>query len=526
MQLRPLFPSFAAHFSPLFVCRRIGEYYGKIQNRFFIASKGVSMTIKQVKNYLNGEWKEPHGKEAQDVVNPATGEIIGNVRFSASDEVDSAVAAAKAAFPEWRSTPPTTRARYMFKLKALLEERFDDAARICTSEVGKTLEESRGEVRRAIEVVDVMTGIPTLMKGQSLEDISAGLDCTAFRQPVGVFATIAPFNFPFMVPLWFLPSAIATGNTILVKPSEQVPLSQQLVFEVLDELSLPPGVVNLVNGGKETVQTILAHPDVKGVSFVGSSRVAQYIYSEGARHGKRIQALGGAKNFIMVMPDADIKATAKALMGSCLGCAGQRCLAGSNIIAVGDVYSRLRDALLESTRKIKVGNGLEPATQMGPIASKKSLERILQMIEAGIKEGAKLILDGRNAKVPAYPGGFYLYPCIFDDVKPTMSLAKEEIFGPVISLIKARDFEEAMKMVEECPYANAGSIFTSSGKWAREFGYRLPASMCGINIGVAAPMAFFSFGGSKNSFYGDLKAHGGESIDFYTNRKVISSRWY
>ena len=482
--------------------------------------------MKIVKNYINGVWTAPQGEHSQDILNPATGEILGNVIFSTNGEVDAAAKAARAAFPEWRATPPVTRARYMFKLKQALEERFDEAAKLCTMEVGKTLEESRGEVRRGIEVVEVMAGISSLMKGQAMEDIAAGLDCVAYRQPVGVFAAIAPFNFPFMVPLWFLPPAIASGNTFIVKPSEQDPLSQQLIFEILDELNLPPGVVNLVNGGKDAVNSLLSHPDINGVSFVGSTQTAKYIYAEAARHGKRVQALGGAKNFILVMPDADIPATVNALIGSCYGCAGQRCLAGSNIVAVGSAHDKLRDALLEKARAMKVGNGLTPGTNMGAIASKNAKERILQMIETGVKEGASLLLDGRGVKVESCPDGFYIGPCVFDEVRPAMRIAKEEIFGPVVNLMRAKDFEEAMRLVEQCPYANAGSIFTASGKWAREFGYRLPASMCGVNIGVAAPMAFFSFGGSRSSFFGDLKAHGQESIDFYTDRKVISSRWF
>ena len=482
--------------------------------------------MKIAKNYINGEWKTPTGAHSQDIINPATAEVLGKVTFSTDAEVDAAVKAARAAFPEWRATPPVTRARYMFKLKQALEDRFDDAAKLCSMEVGKTLEESRGEVRRGIEVVEVMAGISSLMKGQSTEDIAAGLDCVTFRQPVGVFAAIAPFNFPFMVPLWFLPPAIASGNTFIVKPSEQVPLSQQLLFEILDELNLPPGVVNLVNGGKDAVNGLLSHPDVNGVSFVGSTQTAKYIYAEAARHGKRVQSLGGAKNFMLIMPDADIPATVNALMGSCYGCAGQRCLAGSNIVTVGDAHDKLRDALLAKARAMKTGNGLTPGVNMGAIASKKAKERILEMIESGLKEGAKLILDGRGVQVEGCPDGQYIGPCIFDDVTPSMRIAKEEIFGPVVNLLRVKDFEEGMRLVEDCHYANAGSIFTASGKWAREFGYRLPASMCGVNIGVAAPMASFSFGGSRSSFFGDLKAHGQESIDFYTDRKVISSRWF
>jgi malonate-semialdehyde dehydrogenase (acetylating)/methylmalonate-semialdehyde dehydrogenase len=485
------------------------------------------MDIKVAKNYINGEWVAIKGKESQNVINPSTGGIIGTVNLSTEEETCAAIAAAKAAFPEWRATPPVTRARYMFKLKTLLEERFNDLVKICSMEAGKTLEESRGEVRRGIEVVEVMSGIASLMKGQAMEDIAAGLDCMVYRQPLGVFAAVCPFNFPVMVPLWFLPPAIATGNTFVLKPSETVPFSMQITYEILDELNLPPGVVNLVNGGKDAVNTILRHPDVAGVSFVGSTAVAKYIYSESAKYGKRVQSLGGAKNFMLIMPDANIIGTANALMGSCFGCAGQRCLAGSNVVAVGDVHDKIRDILLEKAKTLKVGVATDPASQMGALVSKKAYDKVLQYIEIGIKEGAKLLLDGRNVKVEGDgANGYFIGPTIFDDVTPDMTIAKEEIFGPIFSIMRAKDFDEAMSWIDNCPYANAGSIFTASGKWAREFGYRLPASMCGVNIGIAAPMSFFSFGGARQSFFGDLKAHGSESIDFYTDRKVISARWF
>jgi len=484
------------------------------------------MDVKIVKNYINGEWVDIKGKDGNDVVNPATGEIIARVNYSTTDEVNATVAAAKAAFHEWRMTPPVTRARYMFKLKAILEDRFNDLARICTIEAGKTLEESRGEVRRGIEVVEVMAGIASLMKGQAMEDIATGIDCMVYKQPMGVFAAICPFNFPFMVPLWFLPPAIASGNTFVMKPSEQTPLSQQLVYEILDELNLPPGVVNMVNGGRDVVNGILSHPDIAGVSFVGSTPTAKHVYAECGRTGKRVQSLGGAKNFMLIMPDADINATVNALIGSCFGCAGQRCLAGSNIVTVGDVHDKLLSALVEKIKNMKVGNGLTTSTQMGPLSSKKAYDRVLEYIGIGVKEGAKLVLDGRGVKVAEHPNGFYIGPTVFDDVRPEMKIAVDEIFGPVINFIRAKDFEEAMKMVENCQYANSGCIFTASGKHAREFGYRVPAAMCGVNIGISAPMAFFSFGGSRNSFLGDLKAHGAESVDFYTDKKVISTRWF
>jgi malonate-semialdehyde dehydrogenase (acetylating)/methylmalonate-semialdehyde dehydrogenase len=484
------------------------------------------MAIRNVKNYIKGEWVEPLGGTGQDTFCPATGEAIGHVTFSTPDEVDAAVRAAREAFPEWRTTPPVTRARKMFKLKNLLEERFEEAARLCTTEVGKTIDESRGEVRRAIEVVELMAGAPTLMKGQVLEDIAAGLDCTVLRQPVGVFACITPYNFPFMVSLWFLPPAIATGNTFIVKPSEQDPLCQQLLFEILDELDLPPGVVNLVNGGRDVVNAILAHPGINGVSIVGSTPTARHVYAEGARHGKRVQALGGAKNFLLVMPDAPIPPTVNALIGSCFGCAGQRCLAGSNVVAVGGIHDKLRDAVVEKSAGLKVGDGLDPTVQMGALGTRAARDKVLSFIDIGLKEGAKLLLDGRKVKPAGSPQGFFIGPTIFDEVTPGMTIAREEIFGPVLNILRADDFPSAMQMVEACPFANAGSIFTSSGKAAREFAYRVPASMCGVNIGIAAPMAYFSFGGARASFFGDLKAHGAESIDFYTDRKVVSTRWF
>lgn len=480
-----------------------------------------------VPNYVAGKFVVSGAQEWMDVHDPATGETIGSCPIGTAADVDAAAKAARAAFPEWRKTPPQVRAKFLFKLQAILEDHFEELARICTAEHGKTIVESRGDVRRMIDNVEVACGIPTLMQGQSLEDVARGIDTVAFRQPVGVFAAIAPFNFPAMVPFWFLPFAIATGNTFIVKPSEQVPLSQLRAAQLIDELGLPPGVVNYVNGGKPVVDAIMNHPEINGVSFVGSSPVAQLVYKTCAANGKRVQALGGAKNFIVVTDDVKSDAAFQNVVDSCMGCAGQRCLAGSIIVGVGKGYDELVKRVVDKSRAIKIGHGLDPSVDMGPVISQKSKERILGYIEKGIAEGAKLLVDGRDPKLPKEcEEGYFLGPTVFGDVTPNMTIAKEEIFGPVVALMKAKSLDEAIACHQSHPYANAASIFTESGKAAREFVYRCHSSMVGVNIGVAAPAAFFTFGGAKGSFFGDLKAHGRESILFYTDGKVAITRWY
>ena len=482
--------------------------------------------VERVPNYINGKSVESTGKDYAELTNPATGDRLGSVPLGTAADVDAAVKAAKAAYPTWSETPSPARARYLFDLRNLLEQSFEELASICTQEHGKTLDESRGDVRRAIDNVECGAGIPSMMMGQALEQISGGIDCVAQRQPMGVFAAIVPYNFPVMVPFWFLPYAIATGNTMVVKPSEQVPLSQHRVAQLIDKLGLPPGVVNFVNGGKDVVNGICDHPDVKGISFVGSSPIAQHVYTRGTASGKRVQALGGAKNFIAVMNDADWSKAIPNLVESCYGCAGQRCLAGSTVIAVGDSYERVIDELTKGAKAVKVGYGLDAGVTMGPVISAKHKEKVLGLVEKGIKDGAKLLVDGRGIKVAGHDKGHWVGPTLFGDVNPSMTIAQEEIFGPVMAVLRAKDLDEALGIVHAHPLANAASIYTSNGRSAREFVKRVPAAMVGVNIGVAAPMAFFTFGGSKGSMFGDLKAHGRDSISFYTDNKTAITRWW
>jgi len=482
--------------------------------------------VEVIKNYINGEWVESKSTEILDVVNPATTELIGRVPLSTPDEVGTAIRAAKDAFWEWRETPPVTRARYLFRLKNLMEEHFEELSRVIVEEEGKCIDEARGEVRRAIENVEVAAGIPALMMGYSSEDIAPGIDEECVRQPLGVCCAIPPFNFPLMVPLWFAPYALACGNTYIVKPSEQAPLSQNRLFELFDEAGFPEGVINLVNGAKGAVDTLLESPDVRGISFVGSTRVGRYIYQKGAENGKRVQAQAGAKNFLVVMPDADLDRTVASLLSSFFGCAGERCLSGAVLLPVGEVYEPLKEKFVDAASKLKVGYGLDETAQMGPVVSKRHMERVLRYIEKGLEEGAKLLLDGRGIKVEEYPKGYFIGPTIFDEVTPEMTIANEEIFGPVASIIRVEDLDEAIDIIHANPYGNASSIYTSSGKWAREYKYRVHCGNIGVNIGIVAPMAFFPFSGAKDSFFGDLHGQGRDAIDFFTEKKVVISRWF
>lgn len=478
-----------------------------------------------LKNYIGGEWVASSSSEILDVHNPATDTILARVPLSTAEEVNQAVTAAHEAFQEWRETPPLVRARYMFRLKALMEEHFEDLARTITTEHGKILDEARGEVRRAIENVEVAAGVPSLMMGYNAEDIAAGIDEDCVLQPMGVFCCVAPFNFPGMVPFWFLPYAVACGDTFIVKPSEVCPITQNRLFKVLDEAGIPPGVVNLINGAKGVVDGLLTHPDVVGVSFVGSTPVGKYIYATAAAHGKRAQCQAGAKNALVVMPDAALDGTVAAILTSAFGTAGQRCLAGTLVLAVGEAYEPLKARLVEAASRIKVGDGLDELVQMGPVVSRKSLDRILDYIEKGAQEGAQLLLDGRKVQVANYPNGYFVGPTIFDKVRPDMIIAREEIFGPVLGIIPVADFETALSIMDDIPYGNAASLFTSSGKWVREFKYRARCGNIGINIGIAAPIASFPFAGMKQSFFGDLHGQGRDAIQFFTDRKVVISRW-
>jgi malonate-semialdehyde dehydrogenase (acetylating)/methylmalonate-semialdehyde dehydrogenase len=480
---------------------------------------------KRLKNYIGGEWVESSATTYTPVINPATCEVLGECPESTRADVDAAVKAAEEAFLEWRSTPILNRAQYMYRMKTILEERFEDLAEMVVKENGKTRDEARGEVRRGIESVDFAASVPVIMRNDGLEDIASGIDETTVRQPVGVFAAITPFNFPAMVPLWFLPTAITCGNTFILKPSPQTPISMDLMFEILEDLDLPPGVVNLVHGGKDAAMAVMEHPGVKGVSFVGSSPVARIVYETCTRHGKRVQAQGGAKNYITVLPDADMTASVKNIMGAAYGCAGQRCLAAAVVVGVGDAYDRLRDELVKQAANLRVGYGLNETTQMGTVVSAAAKERIERMISEGEQQGAKVLLDGRRSVVQGYEGGNFVGPTIVEGVEPENILAREEVFGPVLSMMKADDFDEAIEIINGSKYGNAASIFTTNGKYAREFKYRVNAGNIGVNIGVAAPSASFPFGGQKESFFGDLHGQGIDSINFYTERKIVIERW-
>ncbi len=484
------------------------------------------MAPQVLKNYIDGEWVESKSKEMLDVRNPATAEVIARVPLSTTDEVGSAVQAAKAAFQGWRETTPYTRARYMFELKNHMEKRFEDLAEVIVKEHGKILDEARGEVRRSIENVEVAAGMPSLMTGYNLEDVSQGIDEDCVYQPVGVFCCVTPFNFPLMVPIWFLPYAIACGNTFIVKPSELCPVSQMVLFEILDEIDLPTGVVNMINGDKRAVDALLENPDVDGLSFVGSTPVGKYLYAKAAAHGKRAQCQAGAKNCLVVMPDAVLNRSVPAIMSSVFGTAGQRCLAGALVIAVGDVYEPLEEMLVEAATNFKVGDGMDETVQMGPVISQRSLDRIRGYVEKGIEEGARLLLDGRELQPEGYSDGYFIGPTIFTDVTPEMTIAREEIFGPVMGIIRVDDFDQALEVIHSSPYGNAASLFTASGKWAREFKYRVQAGNLGINIGIAAPIASFPFSGMKDSFFGDLHGQGRDAIEFFTERKVVITRWF
>src|SRR5260221_3283317 len=446
----------------------------------------------QLLNYVGGIWKRSRASEFLDVRNPATAETMVRVPLSSRDEVDEAVRAAQAAFAGWRRTPPVERIQYLFKLKRLLEEHFDEIARLTTQECGKTLAESRGELRRGIENVEVATGIPSLMMGYNVEDIARGIDEHMLRQPVGVVAAITPFNFPGMIPLWFLPYAIACGNCFILKSSEKVPMTMNLVFDLVEQLGLPPGVLSLVNGGKETVDALLDHPDVRAISFVGSSPVARYIYSRASANGKRVQCQGGAKNTVVVLPDADMEMATRIVADSSFGCAGQRCLATSVAITVGEARSPFTEQIAHVAAERKVGYGLEAGVEMGPVITPESRQRIESLIGKGVSEGAKVLVDGRGASIPDYERGYFIRPTILDDVDPRGETARTEIFGPVLSLMHAQTIDEAIELVNATSYGNMACLFTSSGAAARKFRYEVQAGDISNQNPGAAPNAFFS----------------------------------
>jgi malonate-semialdehyde dehydrogenase (acetylating)/methylmalonate-semialdehyde dehydrogenase len=476
-------------------------------------------------HYYDGSWKHPKSNEVLSVTNPATHETVADVPLGSQEDVDAAVRAAVAAFPSWRRKPPEDRIQYLFKLKTLLEDHIEELARTCTIENGKTLGESRAELRRAIENVEVACGIPTMMQGYNLEDVASGIDETMIRQPLGVTAAITPFNFPAMIPFWFLPYAIACGNTFILKPSEKVPVTAQRIFELMEDLKLPPGVLNLIHGGKTVVDALLEHPDVRAISFVGSSPVAKYIYAQGAVHGKRVQCQGGAKNHVLILPDADLETSTRIITDSAFGCAGQRCLAVSVAISVGEIHKTFTEAISESVKSIRVGNGLDGDVQMGPVITQQSKSRIEGLIAQGRSEGAKVLLGGSTNGGNEHQKSNFVNPTLLDNVPANSPLSTTEIFGPVLSLIHAQTLEEGIEILSRSPFGNMASIFTKSGAAARKFRYDVPAGNVGINIGVAAPMAYFPFSGWRDSFFGVLHGQGRDAIEFYTDKKVVIERW-
>jgi malonate-semialdehyde dehydrogenase (acetylating)/methylmalonate-semialdehyde dehydrogenase len=484
----------------------------------------TSVTTRTLDNYVGGGWTPASSDEALDVFNPATGEMLARVPLSDAGDLDAAVRAAREALPVWRGVSVIERARRLFALREGLDARREELARSVTTEMGKTIADARAEVARMIEMVECACAIPTTMQGRVLEDVSRNVDAETVRQPVGVCAAIVPFNFPAMVPFWFLPFAIGCGNSFILKPSEQVPLTQQIAFEVLDSLDLPPGVVNLVNGGREVVEGILEHPGIDAVSFVGSAPVARIVYERAAKSGKRVQALGGAKNHMVVMPDAVMDKTVSGIIGSAFGAAGQRCMAGSVVVTVAEAHERLMSPLVEATRALRIGDGLREETDVGPVVSTAARDRIRDWIDRGVQDGARLAVDGRDAE--GDDGGAFVGPTIIDGVRPEMGVACEEIFGPVLSVVETNTLDEAIEVVNGSRFGNGSSIFTESGAAVRRYRHQAQTGMIGVNIGVAAPVAFFPFSGWKDSFLGDLHAHGPDAVDFYTRKKTVTSRYF
>src|SRR5436309_1489347 len=481
--------------------------------------------MSDVQHFINGKRAEGSSGRWGDVFNPATGERVRRVAFASGADVDAAVEAARAAFPGWAATPPLTRARIMFKFLELLHRDHDALARVISEEHGKVFSDAQGEVTRGLEVVEFACGIPHLLKGEFTEQVGRGIDSWSVRQPFGVCAGITPFNFPAMVPMWMFPMALACGNTFVLKPSERDPSPGLRIAELLTEAGLPPGVFNVINGDKEAVDALLHHPDVAAVSFVGSTAIAQYIYATAAQSGKRVQALGGAKNHMVVMPDADLDQATDALMGAAYGSAGERCMAVSVAVAVGGVGGQLVGELVPRVRSLKVGSGTDPEAEMGPLVTGQHLAKVRSYVDLGVEEGAKLVVDGRGLKLQGYENGFFLGGCLFDEVKPEMRIYKEEIFGPVLSVVRSADFEDALKLCNEHEHGNGTAIFTRDGDAAREFSNRIQIGMVGINVPIPVPMAFHSFGCWKRSLFGDMAVHGPEGVRFYTRLKTMTARW-
>ncbi|HUH96738.1 MAG TPA: CoA-acylating methylmalonate-semialdehyde dehydrogenase [Anaerolineales bacterium] len=481
--------------------------------------------MQKILNYIDGAWIEPKTKTYAEAINPALGELIAQTPLCGLGEVDSAARAAAAAFPAWRRTPVQDRVQHLFKLRDLLKANLDEIARTITNEAGKTFEESKAEMIRAIENVEVACGMPMLGKGELVEDIASGIDELMIRQPLGVCATVAPFNFPGMIPFWYLPYAVAAGNTYLVKPSEKVPMTMQLIFRLIEQARFPKGVINLVNGAKDAVDAILEHPLIRAVTFVGSTATAKYLYNKASANGKRVQAQGGAKNPVVVLPDADMEMATRIIADSAFGCAGQRCLAVSLAVTVGEARSTFSEMICDAAASRLVGYGLDPAVQMGAVINTASKQRIEQLIGKGAAEGAAIPVDGRGAVVKGYEHGSFVRPTILSGVPPGSEVARTEIFGPVLGLMHVNTVEEAIELVNSGAYGNQASLFTASGSAARKFRYEAEAGNIGINIGVAAPMAFFPFSGWKESFFGDMHGQGMDAVEFFTQKKVVVERW-
>jgi len=460
-----------------------------------------------------------------EVDDPATGEVVARVPFASPDLVDKAVAAASEALPAWAATPPLVRARVMFRFKALIEANMDRLAAAVTAEHGKVLEDAKGSITRGLEVVEFACGIPHLLKGAFTENVGRDVDSYSVRQPLGVCAGITPFNFPVMVPMWMFPVAIACGNTFILKPSEKDPSPSLIVAELLEEASLPAGVFNVVHGDREAVDAILGHPGIAAVSFVGSTPVAEHVYRSAANAGKRVQALGGAKNHMIVMPDADMDQAADALMGAAYGSAGERCMAVSVAVAVGDAAEPLLERMVPRAQALKVGPGSDPQSEMGPLVTADHLDRVRGYVDLGVEEGAELTVDGRGLKLQGYEGGHFIGPCLFDQVRPEMRIYKEEIFGPVLAVVREPDFDAAVDLVNAHEYGNGNAIFTRDGDAARTFAQTTLTGMVGINVPIPVPMAFHSFGGWRRSLFGDTAVHGTEGVHFYTRLKTVTSRW-
>ena len=481
--------------------------------------------MRNIFHYVDGKEFKGESKRTSDVYNPATGEVQAKVNLASKADVDSAIKCAAKAFPNWADTPPITRARILFKFKELIEKNSDELTKLIVAEHGKVYDDAKGSLTRGLEVVEFACGIPHLLKGEFTENVGKGVDSWSTRQPLGVCAGITPFNFPAMVPMWMFPVAIACGNTFILKPSEKDPSCSMMLADLLKQAGLPDGVFNIINGDKESVDALLEHKDVSAISFVGSTGIAKYIYENAARYEKRVQALGGAKNHCVVMPDSDLDQAVNGLMGAAYGSAGERCMAQSVAVAVGNIGDELVKRLSQKVEALKVGPGMDKTSEMGPLVTKEHLEKVRGYVDLGIKEGAKLVVDGRNLKLQGYENGFYIGGCLFDNVTEKMRIYKEEIFGPVLSVVRVKDFNAAVDLLNNHEYGNGTSIFTRDGDSARTFTNKIKVGMVGVNIPIPVPMAFHSFGGWKRSLFGDQHMHGPEGVRFYTKLKTITSRW-